>query len=148
MSPTHPRPPDGRAILARLQATLYRHRWIRWAAAGAAALIVFVSLRDPATEPAATLVEATAPGPAGLLPAGTRGVPIPATSRVFRTQDLVDVHTVIDGTAVVRGALIVDARDDEVVVAVPDSRVDATVDALATGGVMLVLVPHPPAAPR
>ena len=76
-----------------------------------------------------------------MLPPGTRGVPIPAASRVFAVQDWVDVHAVRDGAAVVRGALIADVCEDEVLVAVPVAQVDAAVDALATGGVMLVLVP-------
>ena len=126
---------------------LYRHRWVRWAAAGGAALVVVVSLQRTPTDPAPSPIGITPPGPAGLLPPDTRGVPIPATSRVFAAQDRVDVHAMLDGAAVVRGALIVDASDDEVVVAVPDTQVDATVDALATGGVMLVLVPQPAITP-
>ena len=141
MSPTRPNARDGRSTVGRIQAMLYRHRWVRWAAAGGAALTVVVSLHRAPTEPAPSPIEITPPGPAGLLPPGTRGVPVPATSQVFAAQDWVDVHAVLDGTAVVRNAVIVDVGEDEVVVAVPDDQVDATVDALATGGVMLVLVP-------
>ena len=141
MSPTRPSVRDGRSTAGRIQAMLYRHRWVRWAAAGGAALAVAVSLRGTPTDPTPPPIEITPPGPAGLLPPGTRGVPIPAISQVFAAQDWVDVHAVLDGAAVVRGALIVDVGEDEVVVAVPDAQVDATVDALATGGVMLVLVP-------
>ena len=146
MSPVRPSSRDGRSTAGRFRAMLYRHRWVRWAAAGGAALAVAVSLHRTPTDPAPPPVVTTPPGPAGLLPPGTRGVPIPAASQVFAVRDWVDVHAVLDGAAVVRGALIVDATDDEVVVAVPDEQVDATVDALATGGVMLVLVP-PPVAP-
>ena len=147
MSPTRPSTHSGRGTLGRIQAMLYRHRWVRWAAAGGAALVVVVSLQRTPTDPAPSPIGITPPGPAGLLPPDTRGVPIPATSRVFAAQDRVDVHAMLDGAAVVRGALIVDASDDEVVVAVPDTQVDATVDALATGGVMLVLVPQPAITP-
>ncbi len=142
MSPTRPSARDGRSTMARIQAMLYRHRWVRWLAAGGAAVAVVITLRESPTDPAPPPTVTAPPGPAGLLPPGTRGVLIPVTSGVFSTQDRVDVHAVLDGAAVVRGALIVDAADGEVVVAVPDEQVDATVDALATGGVMLVLVPQ------
>ena len=141
MSPVRPSARDGRSTAGRMRVILYRHRWVRWAAAGGAALAVVVSLQRTPTDPAPPPVVTAPPGPAGLLPPGTRGVPIPATSLVFAARDWVDVHAVLDGAAVVRGALIVDATEDEVVVAVPVEQVDATVDALATGGVTLVLVP-------
>ncbi len=142
MSPTRPRARDGRTALARIQAMLYRHRWVRWLAAGTAALAVALSLRETPTDPAPPPTVTAPPGPAGLLPPGTRGVPIPTASGVFAAHDRVDVHAVLDGAEVARGALIVDVAADEVVVAVPHDRVDATVDALATGGVLLVLVPQ------
>ena len=148
MTTARPAARGGRSLVGRAQATLYRHRWIRWAAAIGAAVIVMVALgggADPEVAP-------TAPepsGPADLLPAGTRGVPVPVDSAAFAVGDSVDVHAVLDGAAVVRAALVVEAREDEdeVVVAVPAERVDAAVDALTTGGVILVLVPHP-AAPE
>ena len=141
MSPTRPIARNGRSTVGRVQAMLYRHRWVRFLAAGGAALAVLVALTDDRTEPTPSPIEIAPPGPAGLLPPGTRGVPVPVDSPVFAARDAVDVHAVLDGTAVVRGALIVDTGEDEVVVAVPEEQVDATVDALATGGVMLVLVP-------
>ena len=141
MSPVRPGAREGRSAVGRIQTFLYRHRWLRWAAAGGAALAVLVALTDDRADPATSPIEVAPPGPAGLLPPGTRGVPVPVDSGVFAARDSVDVHAVLDGAAVVRGALIVDAGDGEVVVAVPAERVDATVDALATGGVMLVLVP-------
>lgn len=140
MPPTRPSARNGRSTVGRIQSMLYRHRWVRFLAAGGAALVVLVALTDDRTDPTPP-VEISPPGPAGLLPPGTRGVPVPVDSEVFAARDSVDVHAVLDGTAVVRGALIVDADEDEVVVAVPTEQVDATVDALATGGVMLVLVP-------
>ena len=141
MAPTRPSARNGRSTVGRIQSMLYRHRWLRWAAAGGAALAVLISLGGDPSDPAPSPVEISPPGPAGLLPPGTRGVPVPVDSRMFSARDSVDVHAVLDGTAVARGALIVDTGEDEVVVAVPEDQVDATVDALATGGVMLVLVP-------
>ena len=120
---------------------LYRHRWLRWAAAATAALIVLATLRGDPSDPAPAPTTTLPPGPADLLPPGTRGMPVPVDSETFAAGDTVDVHAILDGTAVVRSALIIDAGEDEVVVAVPSDQVDATVDALATGGVMLVLVP-------
>ena len=70
-------------------------------------------------------------------------MPVPVDSTVFAVGDAVDVHAVLDGAAVVLGAPVVLATTDEVILAVPSDRVHAIVDALATGGVMLVLVPPP-----
>ena len=145
MSPTRPRVRNGRSTIGRIQSMLYRHRWVRFLAAGGAALAVLVALTDDRTEPTHSTIEIGPSGPAGLLPAGTRGVPVPVDSEVFAAGDTVDVHAILDGTAVVLSALIVDAGEDEVVVAVPGDQVDATVDALTTGGVVLVLVPDPAA---
>ena len=141
MSPTRPSALNGRSTVGRIQAMLYRHRWVRFLAAGGAALAVLVALTDDRTDPSPPPLEIAPPGPAGLLPAGTRGVPVPVDSEVFAAGNTVDVHAILDGTAVVLSALIVDASEDEVVVAVPGDQVDATVDALTTGGVVLVLVP-------
>lgn len=126
--------------VARLRIMLYRHRWLRWAAAAGAALVVLATLADDPSGPASAPAATAPPGPAALLPPGTRGVPIPVDSEVFAAGDTVDVHAILDGTAVVQSALIVDVSQDEVVVAVPGDQVDAAVDALTTGGVVLVLV--------
>ena len=134
----------------RLRIMLYRHRWLRWAAAAAAALAVLAALSGDSSDPPLAPAEAAPPGPSTRLPPDTRGVPVPVDSAVFAVGDEVDVHAVLDGAAVVRGAPVVSAATDEVILAVPSDLVDATVDALATGGVMLVLVPPPqtdPAAP-
>ena len=142
-SATSARPP-ARSLpgaAGRLRIMLYRHRWLRWAAAAGAALAVLAALRDDPSSPAPAPAATAPPGPAGLLPPGTRGVPVPVDSEVFAVGDTVDVHAMLDGTAVVLSALVVDADEDEVVVAVPGDQVDATVDALTTGGVVLVLVP-------
>ena len=120
---------------------LYRHRWLRWAAAVGAALAVLAALSGESSDPPQEPAEIAPPGPSTQLPPGTRGVPIPVDSTVFTVGDVVDVHGVLDGAAVVLGAPVVSAATDEVILAVPSDRVDATVDALATGGVMLVLVP-------
>ena len=144
MSPVRPGAREGRSPAGRIQIFLYRHRWLRWVAAGGAAVIVLVSLSGDRPDQAPPPVETVPPGPASLLPPGTRGVPVPVDSEVFAVHDTVDVHAVLDGAAVVHRALIVDVRPGEVVVAVPAEQVDATVDALATGGVILVLAPAPP----
>ncbi|MCE2512173.1 MAG: hypothetical protein J4F50_06370 [Acidimicrobiia bacterium] len=141
MSPVRPGAREGRSAVGSIRTFLYRHRWLRWAAAGGAALIVLVSLGGDPPDPAPSPIETVPPGPASLLPPGTRGVPVPVDSGVFAVHDSVDVHAVLDGAVVVRGALIADAIEHEVVVAVPAEQVDATVDALTTGGVILVLVP-------
>lgn len=146
MSPIRPSARNGRSTVGRIQSMLYRHRWVRFLAAGGAALAVLVALSGAEPAPAPAPVDLAPTGPAGRLPPGTRGVPVPVDSEVFAAGDTVDVHA-IDGTAVVRGALIVDAGEDGVVVAVPGDQVDATVDALTTGGVVLVLVPQPPDVP-
>ena len=147
MLPARPALRDGRSAVARLQALLYRHRWIRWAAAAGAALAVLVALGGEASGPPPAPAVTLPPGPAGLLPPGTRGVPVPVEWASFAAGVSVDIHAVLDGAAVVTGALVVQADEDEVVVAVPTEDVDATVDALTTGGVILVLVPQPaPAA--
>ena len=146
MSPERPAARDGRSAAGRIRASLYRHRWLRWVAAGGAALAVFVALRGDPTDPAPSPIETMPPGPAGLLPPDTRGVPVPIDSPAFAAGDSVDVHAVLDGAAVVRGAVIADVSEHEVVLGVPVEQVDATVDALTTGGVILVLVPQPPPA--
>ena len=148
-SMARPRPGVRRSAAGRLRTGLHRHRWLRWAAASGAALAVFAALsgRSPDPPPAAPVV--IPPGPADLLPLHTRGVPVPVEGQAFAPGDLVDVHAVLDGSAVVRQALIVKVDDEgeEAVVAVPAEQVDATVDALTTGGVILVLVPRPPSSP-
>ena len=148
MSPERPAARDGRSMTGRIQTTLYRHRWIRWAAAIGAALVVMVALSNDRSDPAPATAAPQPPGGASLLPPGTRGVPVPVESAAFTVGDSVDVHAVLDGAAVARAALVVEAGQDEVVVAVPAEQVDATVDALTTGGVILVLVPRsdPPAS--
>ena len=146
-SPAAARPPTRSrpGTAARLRIMLYRHRWLRWAAAAGAALVVLATLAGDPSGPAPAPAVTAPPGPAALLPPGTRGVPMPVDSEVFAAGDTVDVHAILDGTAVVLSALIVDASEDEVVVAVPVDQVDATVDALTTGGVVLVLVSDPTA---
>ena len=136
-----------RRASGRLQTMLYRHRWLRWAAAGAAALAILAALSDDPAGPTPAATETPPAGPAGLLPPHTRGVPIPVDSAVFAVGDAVDVHAILDGAAVVLGAPVVETGEGEVVVAVPAEQVDATVDALTTGGVILVLVPHPGSTP-
>lgn len=142
-SPSPARPsvrPRGTA--GRLRIMLYRHRWLRWAAAAGAAFAVFAALSDDPAGPPQAPVDAEPPGPSAQLLPGTRGVPVPVDSGVFEAGDVVDVHGVLDGAAVVLGAPVVSAGEDEVILAVPVPQVDPTVDALTTGGVVLVLVPE------
>ena len=145
--PARPSARSSRSATGRLQTMLYRHRWLRWAAAGAAALAVLAALSDDPSGPTPAATAAPPTGPAGLLPPHTRGVPVPVDSAVFAVGDAVDVHAILDGAAVVLGAPVVETGEGEVVVAVPAEQVDATVDALTTGGVILVLVPQPAPTP-
>ena len=142
---SHPAParPSTRHSTAagRLRIMLYRHRWLRWAAAAGAGLAVLAALSGDSSDPPQEPAEIAPSGPSARLPSGTRGVPVPVDSTVFAVGDAVDVHAVLDGGAIVRGAPVVSAATDEVILAVPSDRVDATVDALTTGGVILVLVP-------
>ena len=143
-SPSPARPSARHSSAAgRLRIMLYRHRWLRWAAAAGAALAILAALSGDSADPPPAPAEIEPPGPSARLPSGTRGVPVPVDSTVFAVGDAVDVHAVLDGAAVVRGAPVVSASTGEVILAVPSDRVDATVDALATGGVILVLVPPP-----
>lgn len=145
-SPSPARPPARHSSAAgRLRIMLYRHRWLRWAAAAGAALAVIVALSDDPADPPRAQEAAEPPGPSSQLPPGTRGVSVPVDSAVFAVGDAVDVHAVLDGAAVVLGAPVVSAGTDQVILAVPVPQVDATVDALTTGGVVLVLVPDPAA---
>lgn len=134
---------DSRSVLGRLQALLYRHLWIRWAAAAGAALIVLFALGPGGVAEAPEPAEAGPPATSSLLPLGTRGVPVPVDNALYRVGDSVDVHAVFDGAAVARSAPVIEAIDGEVVVAVPVEQVDDAVDALTTGGVILVLSPAP-----
>ena len=120
---------------------LYRHRWLRWVAAGTAGLAVLAALSDDRSDPPQEPAAVAPPGPSARLPAGTRGVPVPVDSVVFSEGDTVDVHAILDGTAVVTAATVVSVSEDEAMLAVPAERVDAVVDALTTGGVILVLAP-------
>ena len=148
MPPVAHRARDARSAIGRLQTMLYRHRWIRWAAAGGAAVAAFMVLGDDPSEPPPAPTAVEPPGLAGLLPPQTRGIPVPVDTAAFAAGDAVDVHAVLDGAAIATGALVVDTSEGEVVVAVPADQVDATVDALATGGVILVLVPQPALEPE
>ena len=155
-SPARPSAHSNRSASARLRIMLYRHRWLRWAVAGGAALTVLIALDDDRSEPPDEPPETVSPGLSDRLPPGTRGVPVPTGSQVVAEGDRVDVHAILDGAAIVQDAPVVSATDREVIVqdapvvsatdrevivAVPAEQVDAIVDALTTGGVILVLVP-------
>ena len=133
-----------RSTAGRFRIMLHRHRWLRWAAAGGAALAVLAALSDEPSDPPQASVAPAPAGPSSRLPPGARGVPVPVDSAVFAVGDTVDVHAIIDGSPVVLGASVVSATDGEVMLAVPSEQVDTTVDALTTGGVILVLAPSAP----
>ncbi len=140
-----PRISRARSAASQLQILLHRYRAIRWVAATAAAAAVFAVLTSdnadngtPSGDPENALE--SAPAAARLVP-GTRGVTIPDPGTAFAAGDLVDVHEVRTGSLVVREALVIEVTEDAALVAVPTGSVDALVDALTTGGVILALVP-------
>lgn len=140
-----PRISRARSAASRLHILLHRYRAIRWVAATAAAAAVFAVLTSdnaddgaPPGDPADALESASS---AARLPPGTRGMAIPDPGTAFAAGDLVDVHEVRTGSRVVREALVIEITEDAALVAVPTGSVDALVDALTTGGVMLALVP-------
>ena len=144
-----PRPSAGlgRSAAGLLQTMLHRRRGIRWIAAGGAAVAVVMALSDDGSDGQPLNPTPAVPqqqGPADRLAPATRGVPVPVEGVALRVGDAVDVHAVLTGAAVAHGALVVDSGEEEAVVAVPVERVDAMVDALTTGGVILVLVPRVP----
>lgn len=137
----------GRSTTGWIQTLLHRRRGVRWIAAAGASVAAFMALgADRSGEPAIeqTVAVAPTPGPADRLAPATRGVPIPVDSAAFKVGDVVDIHEIRTGAAVARDALVVQAGDGDAVVAVPLERVHAVVDALTTGGVILVLVPRAP----
>ncbi len=146
-----PVPSAFRVLLARIRTRLHRGRGFRIAAAAAAAIVALIVLTQAASSrggesPAAgETVTATASQPLltspVMLPEGTRGVPIPVEADTFVVGDLVDVHDMRSGAAIVREAHIVAIRTTEAIVAVPTSRVGPLVVALTTDGVLLVLTP-------
>ena len=144
------RPPAGRGHSAAgwLHRLLHHRRGLRWAAAIGAAVSVFVALgsggsenRVPIDGPASIARQSS---PAHRLAPATRGVPVPADGVEFQTGDVVDVHEIRTGDAIAHAATVVAVQDEHTIVAVPAERVGATVDALTTGGVILVLVPQDP----
>lgn len=80
---------------------------------------------------------------AGRLPAATGGVVVPVSSPTFVTGDKLDVYDVRTASTITTDALVVGTSEGEAVIAVPDDLVADVVDALTTGGVVLVLVPSP-----
>ena len=137
----------GRSAAGLLQTMLHRRRGIRWVAAAGAAVAVLMALGDDGSDGRPldpTPVGPPQQGPADRLAPATRGVPVPVEGVALRVGDIVDVHAVLTGAAVAHGALVIDSGGEEAVVAVPVERVDAMVDALTTGGVILVLVPRAP----
>jgi hypothetical protein len=86
--------------------------------------------------------------PAGLLPAGTRGVAVPVggTGLPLAVGDTVDVFAPLAGPGatperVAARAVVVHVTEEAVVVAVPDDRATVVAGALADGAVVLALAP-------
>ena len=52
------------------------------------------------------------------------------------------MHAVLDGAVIASAALIASTGGEHAIVAVPAEQVNAVVDAVTTGGVVLVLVPR------
>ena len=142
-----------RAVIGWFQTTRHRCRGLRWAAAAGAAACVLVVLGSAGGErPQAQPGEAgsgPAAHPASRLPAGTRGVIVDAAWDGFKAGDIADVHAASTGLRVAAGVEVVDAAADrdKAVIAVRPDRVASVIDAIAGGGVVLVLAPGPGPAP-
>ena len=129
-----------------LQTALYRYSSLRWVAAAGAAAAAFLALNSSPIDSDVGMASGTAmtleqEQLAARLPTATRGVSIPTASGVLVPGDRVDVHGVLTGSPVVNGALVVEVTAEDTLIAVPRERVDAVVESMADGGVMLVLVP-------
>lgn len=141
------RPTAGHSTLGLIQLARYRYRGVRWIVAIGAAAAAFLALNYNSSEPASNILPNSAQTLneeklAARLPATTRGVSIPTTSEIFMPGDYVDVHEISTGKIVVSNALLVEVTSEDTVVAIPTGQVDAVVDAVTTGGIMLVLVPR------
>lgn len=77
------------------------------------------------------------------MPEGTRGVVVDAAWDGFEAGDSVDVHASSTGRRVVDGAEVVYSSGGEAVIAVRPDQVAAVINAIAAGGVTLVLAPQP-----
>ncbi len=89
-------------------------------------------------------------GLAARLPPGTRGVVVDVTRGRFDPGDVVDVHAASTGALVVTEVEVTGADQGGAVIAVHPDQVEPVIEAVTTGGVILVLVPAlvPERAPR
>lgn len=137
----------GRATIGWFLTTRYRCRGLRWAAAAGAAMCVLLVLGSAGSEQSGVGLDGAGSGPAGRsasrLPEGTRGVVVDAAWDGFEAGDAVDVHASRTGRRVVDGAEVVYSSGGEAVIAVRPDQVAAVIDAIADGGVTLVLAPQP-----
>lgn len=142
-TPSRVPPKRGWGAFGRLRTLLYRYQGLRWVAAAGAALVVFVTLSDQDSGDSCIVadVAAESPGPQAPLADDARGVPVPADTATLAVGDSVDVHAVIDGAVIVRSAAVSRVTESRAVVAVPVERAETVVEALTTGGVILVLAP-------
>lgn len=77
---------------------------------------------------------------AARLPAGTGGVQLRTVAPHLGIGDIVDLHTLLDGIPVTRGAEVVGIDDDVPTVAVVTADIDAVIRAFTTGDVVPVVV--------
>ncbi len=143
------RPPARRGTSTSAAEWLYlrlRHRrGLRLAAAVAAAVFVFVALVSDGNGNQQTADAQPRTAETSLssrLAPGMRGIPVPAGGAQLQEGDMVDVHEIRTGQAVAHSLKVVAIRDDNVLVETPIEKVDAMVDALTTGGLIVVLAPR------
>ena len=139
-----PRRRHWRSITGWLALLPHRSTRVRWIAASGAAICTLIAVtqassNQPNTSPAATTAAADSLGTK--LEDEMRGVVVPVSAQVFRTGDIVDIHSRLDAEPISMAATIIAVADSDLVIAVPASQVSAIVDALTTGGVALALVP-------
>ncbi|MFQ5556756.1 MAG: SAF domain-containing protein [Acidimicrobiales bacterium] len=87
------------------------------------------------------LADADRSAAAARLPPGTRGLTVNTRADVTEIGDLVDLHALVSGRALTLASPVVATGEGWITVGVPVDAVDAVVDAVTTGGVIVALVP-------
>ncbi len=136
MESSNGRPVAGRrrVVAGWLRIVIHRYRFVRFVAAAVAALMVFSAVGTNSV-PEVDL------GAAAQLGEDARGVAVANQSTVFEVGDLVDVHELRSGNAVVRSAVVIANGERETLIGVPAELVSVIVNAVMEGGVLLTLVP-------